>query len=263
MRRYWRRATPEEGTPPGSMHRWWLDRSVRSKGLTVVAVPLIALIGVASASLALQGSESQKRTVATADHTLSSTGSTVLAGEVNADTGVRGYAATGDGLFLALDTLALTRMPRTNAHCCQPPSSSVMFARLGLLLRQRIRFSPSWRPSARGPPPPARFAPSRVRGPEGDHGRPSSSDRRSHRGPDRGSRHPPGQNRQVAGDDREDQPRRPPSEYWPGWRESRCSHRESRDASSPPPTTPTGWAQGNPSRRCTGRVTSSGGWRAR
>ncbi len=36
---------------PGRFRQWWLDRSVRAKGMIVIAVPLIA---TTSASLALQ-----------------------------------------------------------------------------------------------------------------------------------------------------------------------------------------------------------------
>jgi hypothetical protein len=35
------------------LQRWWLDRSLRAKGLIVVAVPLIALLGITSANLVL------------------------------------------------------------------------------------------------------------------------------------------------------------------------------------------------------------------
>jgi signal transduction histidine kinase/ActR/RegA family two-component response regulator len=101
------RNAPQEASS-NRFHRWWLDRSVRSKGLTVVAVPLIALVGVALTSLALQRSESQERSVATADLTLSNSGAAVLADAVNAETGIRGYAATGDPLFLAPYTVAIS-----------------------------------------------------------------------------------------------------------------------------------------------------------
>lgn len=83
------------------VRRWWLDRSVRAKGLVVVAVPLLALIVTASASLALQYNERQERRIALAASAVSTTAKQVLADAVNAETGVRGYAATGDRLFLA------------------------------------------------------------------------------------------------------------------------------------------------------------------
>jgi signal transduction histidine kinase/CheY-like chemotaxis protein len=116
------------------LHRWWLDRSVRSKGLTVVAVPLIALIGVASASLVLQHNESQERTVATADLTLSKAGSAVLADAVNAETGVRGYVATGDPLFLSPYTLTLSRIA-SELHSLQSAALAAGDVRQARLVR--------------------------------------------------------------------------------------------------------------------------------
>ena len=83
---------------------------MRAKGLVVVAVPLMALIGTTSASLALQHSERQQRSAAVAASGLSSAANMVLADAVNAESGVRGYAATGRPLFLAPYRLALTRL---------------------------------------------------------------------------------------------------------------------------------------------------------
>ncbi len=90
--------------------RWWLDRSVRAKGLIVVAVPLIILIAITSASLALQYNERQARHVSMSANALSTTAGKVLADAVNAETGIRGYAATRDPLFLAPYNLTLTRI---------------------------------------------------------------------------------------------------------------------------------------------------------
>jgi hypothetical protein len=58
------RSSPPAAARPGRLRRWWLDRSVRVKGTIVVAAPLIALIAVTSASLALQQNERQERNVA-------------------------------------------------------------------------------------------------------------------------------------------------------------------------------------------------------
>jgi signal transduction histidine kinase/CheY-like chemotaxis protein len=97
------------------MQRWWLDRPVRAKGLVVVAVPLIALIAVTSASLALQHNEGQQRSVALTASALITTSQQVLSDAVNAETGVRGYAATGDALFLQPYNVALSRLARDQA----------------------------------------------------------------------------------------------------------------------------------------------------
>jgi signal transduction histidine kinase/ActR/RegA family two-component response regulator len=92
------------------MHRWWLDRPMRIKGMVVVAVPLTALIAVTSASLALQYNERQERSVSLTASTLTTTAQQVLANAVNAESGVRGYAATRDPLFLQPYNVALTRI---------------------------------------------------------------------------------------------------------------------------------------------------------
>lgn len=86
---------------PGRLPQWWLDLSVRAKGLIVVAFPLIALVAVTVASLVLQHSERQERTVAVEAAKLSAAAGNVLDDAVNAETSVRGYAATGRPLFLA------------------------------------------------------------------------------------------------------------------------------------------------------------------
>jgi signal transduction histidine kinase/ActR/RegA family two-component response regulator len=97
------------------MQRWWLDRPVRVKGMVVVAVPLIALIGVTSASLTLQANEQQERHVALTASALTTSAQQVLADAVNAETSARGYAATGDPLFLQPYKLALVRLDRDQA----------------------------------------------------------------------------------------------------------------------------------------------------
>jgi signal transduction histidine kinase/ActR/RegA family two-component response regulator len=101
---------PRSTTRPWWLRQWWLNRSLRAKGLIVVAVPLFALICTTSASLAFTHDESQERSVALAARKLSSAASLVLADAVNAETGVRGYGMTDDPLFLAPYNLALTRI---------------------------------------------------------------------------------------------------------------------------------------------------------
>ncbi len=95
---------------PGRLQQWWLDRSVRAKGLTVIAIPLIALIGTTSASLALQLQERQVRSVSRAASAVITSADQVLIDAINAETGVRGYAATREPAFLAPYRDALTRI---------------------------------------------------------------------------------------------------------------------------------------------------------
>jgi signal transduction histidine kinase/CheY-like chemotaxis protein len=93
-----------------SLQQWWLDRSLRAKGLIVVTVPLIALLVTTTASVALQYQERQERAVATRAFALINTAGLVLADAVNGETGIRGYAATGDPAFLDPYRLMLRRI---------------------------------------------------------------------------------------------------------------------------------------------------------
>src|SRR6202167_5879343 len=104
------RSPPPRADQRRGLRRWWLDRSLRAKGLIVVAVPLIALLGITSANLWLQRDESSERSVSMNARNLDDAASQVLADAVNAETGIRGYAATRDPIFLAPYTLTLTRI---------------------------------------------------------------------------------------------------------------------------------------------------------
>jgi signal transduction histidine kinase/CheY-like chemotaxis protein len=73
---------------------------VRAKGLIAIAVPLLALLVTASASLGLQYREHQARTAGRASFNLIGAADTVLGNALNGETAVRGYAATGEALFL-------------------------------------------------------------------------------------------------------------------------------------------------------------------
>jgi signal transduction histidine kinase/ActR/RegA family two-component response regulator len=109
----WTRGTsqlPARADQPRGLRGWWLNQSLRKKGLIVVAAPLVVLMGVTSANLLLQQNETRERTVSLHARALASTASLVLADAVNAETGVRGYAATRDPLFLDPYNLALTRI---------------------------------------------------------------------------------------------------------------------------------------------------------
>jgi signal transduction histidine kinase len=92
------------------LQRWWLDRRLRTKGLLVVAVPLVILMGLTAANLLLQQSEGAVRTEGTRERNLEDAAGQFLTDLVNAETGVRGYLVTRDPLFLAPYNVALTRL---------------------------------------------------------------------------------------------------------------------------------------------------------
>ena len=104
------RSPPPETIHAHGLRQWWLDLSLRVKGLIVVAVPLIALMGIISANLVLQQGESNERNISTNARNLGDAAAQVVTDMANAETGVRGYAATRDPIFLAPYTLTLTRI---------------------------------------------------------------------------------------------------------------------------------------------------------
>jgi len=80
--------------------------------MIVVSIPLAALLAITSASLVLQASERQERRVGTAASSLNTSANQVLADALNAETGLRGYVATGEPLFLQPYNLTLSRLGR-------------------------------------------------------------------------------------------------------------------------------------------------------
>jgi len=106
--------TPSSPAPRG-VRQWWLDRSVRTKSMIVVTVPLLALILIVLASIVLQNNERQERSVALAASALSSSANQILSDALNAETAVRGYVATGDPAFLAPYNTTLSRLSKDTA----------------------------------------------------------------------------------------------------------------------------------------------------
>ncbi len=81
-----------------------------TKGMIVITVPLAALLAMTVANLLLQQRESQQRSVALTASALNKAANQLLFDAMNAETGVRGYAATRNPLFLAPYNLMLTRI---------------------------------------------------------------------------------------------------------------------------------------------------------
>jgi signal transduction histidine kinase/DNA-binding response OmpR family regulator len=101
--------------PGGGLRNRWLDLPVRAKGAVVVAVPLVALLAVVGMSLALQLQERQVRTSATKANALVAGAQNGLLAALNAETGVRAYAATGAVSFLQPYHQAQRALPATLA----------------------------------------------------------------------------------------------------------------------------------------------------
>jgi CHASE3 domain sensor protein len=97
---------------PGRLAQWWLDRSVRAKGLVAMAIPLLALIGVSSAGTVLSHQERTQRQASLTANTLTVAARAVLVDAMDAETGVRGYVATGEPVFLTPYNAAVKRQAK-------------------------------------------------------------------------------------------------------------------------------------------------------
>jgi PAS domain S-box-containing protein len=113
MTGYWGTGDRGDSGPPAPVRRlrqWWLDRSVRTKGLIVVSVPLLILVAVSVASLLVQFAERHERHVALTASAVNAAATSVLVDAMNGETGVRGYAATREPLFLGPYDVARARL---------------------------------------------------------------------------------------------------------------------------------------------------------
>ncbi len=95
----------------GRIARWWLDRPLRTKGLIVLALPMMVLIVTVVASFVVERHEVALRQRALAVNALANQSAQVLALLLNAETGVRGYALTPDKSFLVPYQQAVSEAP--------------------------------------------------------------------------------------------------------------------------------------------------------
>jgi signal transduction histidine kinase len=95
----------------GRIARWWLDRPLRTKGLIVLALPMLVLIITVVVSFIVDRHEVALRQRALAVNALGKQSGQVLTLLLNAQTGVRGYALTKDPSFLAPYQLAVAQAP--------------------------------------------------------------------------------------------------------------------------------------------------------
>jgi signal transduction histidine kinase/CheY-like chemotaxis protein len=100
----------DEGTSMTRRRRTWNDLSIRRKGMVVVALPLLALLADSTLLLLVtRGQQSANEDVRQSIEVRTATRDLVSI-LVDAETGVRGYLATGDERFLDPYNAALSRL---------------------------------------------------------------------------------------------------------------------------------------------------------
>jgi signal transduction histidine kinase/DNA-binding response OmpR family regulator len=101
--------------PPA--RRRWNDLSLRNKGLVVIAIPLVALLGDSAVLLAITSSRQSAAAEATSGAKLISAATDRLQILTDGETGVRGYLASGDADFRFLQPYneALADLPANTA----------------------------------------------------------------------------------------------------------------------------------------------------
>jgi signal transduction histidine kinase/CheY-like chemotaxis protein/HPt (histidine-containing phosphotransfer) domain-containing protein len=92
--------------------RWWADLSVRSKGLVVVALPVLALVVAVGSYGILQRQQQDARREVARTLEVERRLNEVLTDLLNAETSVRGYVLSGDVPFLDTYEAARRAMPR-------------------------------------------------------------------------------------------------------------------------------------------------------
>jgi signal transduction histidine kinase len=85
----------------GELSRWWLDRPLRSKGLAVLAPPVLVLVITVAASFIVERYQVALRQSASAANAMAFQSDRVLTQLLTTETALRGYAITSDPKLLA------------------------------------------------------------------------------------------------------------------------------------------------------------------
>jgi signal transduction histidine kinase/ActR/RegA family two-component response regulator len=92
-----------DGAPPkdpGRLVQRWLDLPLRRKGFIVALLPMLALIPASVGGIVLSQQQSHRRAETRAETAVRTAAADVLTVMIDAETGVRGYAATHDDTLL-------------------------------------------------------------------------------------------------------------------------------------------------------------------
>jgi signal transduction histidine kinase len=103
----------------GRIARWWLDRRLRTKGLIVLALPMMVLIVTVVLSLVVDSHEVALRQKTLAVNSLANQSEQILTLLLNAESGVRGYALTHNQDFLQSYQQAVNQAPAAVAAWLQ------------------------------------------------------------------------------------------------------------------------------------------------
>jgi hypothetical protein len=82
--------------PRTALGRWWLDAPLRTKGTVVLALPMLCLVAAGLSNLVLTQQLDDLVSSTTSTHAALTTLQADEAEITDAETAVRGYAATGD-----------------------------------------------------------------------------------------------------------------------------------------------------------------------
>ena len=96
---------------PGRVAKWWWDRPLRAKGLTVLAPPVMVLVITVAASFIAERYQVALRQATVAASASANQSATVLTLLLDAETGVRGYAISHDASFLVPYQMAVSDLP--------------------------------------------------------------------------------------------------------------------------------------------------------
>lgn len=109
-------ATPDR-PPQHAVGRWWLDTSLRTKGLIVLAIPMVTLVALGVSNLMLSTKLDALFSASSASSNSISVVNQRLQVVLDAETSVRGYVATGNPAFLAPYDAAIKELaPIVRSH---------------------------------------------------------------------------------------------------------------------------------------------------
>jgi signal transduction histidine kinase len=98
-------------TPQTSLRRWWVNLPIGYKGLLVIALPVLGLVATFVVRLPLSAQQQETAALVARTAEMRGRAQELMIALLNAETGARGFALTGDRAFLAPFDDAQARVP--------------------------------------------------------------------------------------------------------------------------------------------------------